>query len=261
MVGAVGFEPTAPCSQSRCATGLRYAPFTGVTLPWTPHPVKRPSQRRRARSCAVSRESRGLSRWMPGRGVHCIDDRCRGCRCSTWGEPARSAVFRELERGTLRALFERTNRAPWRAAGRAGGRIVSEGSRSRGCIEVTSRIACDPGQAIRPVDPAAGSRTRTFSLAGIRPVRRERAPVAGASPTCRRSDAAARGRGCFPGCGAEPVRGRFRAGFEELRQRFPTRPPGRTWRPAWAGPRFRMAASPGRLREPFGRPRGREPDG
>ena len=26
MVGAVGFEPTASCSQSMCATRLRYAP-------------------------------------------------------------------------------------------------------------------------------------------------------------------------------------------------------------------------------------------
>ena len=26
-VGAIGFEPTTPCSQSRCATGLRHAPI------------------------------------------------------------------------------------------------------------------------------------------------------------------------------------------------------------------------------------------
>ncbi len=26
MVGATGFEPATPCSQSRCATKLRYAP-------------------------------------------------------------------------------------------------------------------------------------------------------------------------------------------------------------------------------------------
>src|ERR1700683_3627758 len=26
MVGAIGFEPTTPCSRSRCATRLRYAP-------------------------------------------------------------------------------------------------------------------------------------------------------------------------------------------------------------------------------------------
>ena len=26
MVGAIGFEPTTPCSQNRCATRLRYAP-------------------------------------------------------------------------------------------------------------------------------------------------------------------------------------------------------------------------------------------
>ncbi len=29
MVGATGFEPATPCSQSRCATGLRHAP-TGL---------------------------------------------------------------------------------------------------------------------------------------------------------------------------------------------------------------------------------------
>ena len=28
MVGATGFEPATPCSQSRCATKLRYAPRT-----------------------------------------------------------------------------------------------------------------------------------------------------------------------------------------------------------------------------------------
>ena len=26
MVGAIGFEPTTPCAQGRCATRLRYAP-------------------------------------------------------------------------------------------------------------------------------------------------------------------------------------------------------------------------------------------
>ena len=35
MVGATGFEPAAPCSQSRCATGLRYAPTVDLhTLPY-----------------------------------------------------------------------------------------------------------------------------------------------------------------------------------------------------------------------------------
>jgi hypothetical protein len=29
MVGAIGFEPTTPCSRSRCATRLRYAPNLG----------------------------------------------------------------------------------------------------------------------------------------------------------------------------------------------------------------------------------------
>src|SRR3972149_1418155 len=29
MVGARGFEPPTPCSQSRCATRLRYAPIYG----------------------------------------------------------------------------------------------------------------------------------------------------------------------------------------------------------------------------------------
>ena len=26
LVGAIGFEPTTPCAQGRCATRLRYAP-------------------------------------------------------------------------------------------------------------------------------------------------------------------------------------------------------------------------------------------
>ncbi len=33
MVGAEGFEPPTPCSQSRCATRLRHAPITGITHP------------------------------------------------------------------------------------------------------------------------------------------------------------------------------------------------------------------------------------
>ena len=32
MVGARGFEPPTPCSQSRCATGLRHTPFTNRIL-------------------------------------------------------------------------------------------------------------------------------------------------------------------------------------------------------------------------------------
>jgi hypothetical protein len=28
VVGVQGFEPWTPCSQSRCATGLRYTPIT-----------------------------------------------------------------------------------------------------------------------------------------------------------------------------------------------------------------------------------------
>ena len=30
MVGAIGFEPTTPCSRSKCATRLRYAPTSIV---------------------------------------------------------------------------------------------------------------------------------------------------------------------------------------------------------------------------------------
>src|SRR5574341_348659 len=32
VVGAIGFEPTTPCSRSKCATRLRYAP-TSITPP------------------------------------------------------------------------------------------------------------------------------------------------------------------------------------------------------------------------------------
>jgi hypothetical protein len=31
FVGAPGFEPGAPCSQSKCATGLRYAPIFNLS--------------------------------------------------------------------------------------------------------------------------------------------------------------------------------------------------------------------------------------
>lgn len=34
MVGAEGFEPPTLCSQSRCATGLRYAPNTWKASVW-----------------------------------------------------------------------------------------------------------------------------------------------------------------------------------------------------------------------------------
>ncbi len=33
VVGAIGFEPTTPCSQSRCATRLRHAPTLGQHTP------------------------------------------------------------------------------------------------------------------------------------------------------------------------------------------------------------------------------------
>jgi hypothetical protein len=32
MVGVAGFEPAAPCSQSRCATGLRHTPTLEPTF-------------------------------------------------------------------------------------------------------------------------------------------------------------------------------------------------------------------------------------
>jgi hypothetical protein len=35
LVGAIGFEPTTPCAQGRCATRLRYAP-TFNELPLVP---------------------------------------------------------------------------------------------------------------------------------------------------------------------------------------------------------------------------------
>ena len=38
FVGAPGFEPGTPCSQSRCATGLRYAPkIVPVFFGWRMH--------------------------------------------------------------------------------------------------------------------------------------------------------------------------------------------------------------------------------
>src|ERR1700694_4215438 len=32
LVGAIGFEPTTPCAQGRCATSLRYAPTSTARL-------------------------------------------------------------------------------------------------------------------------------------------------------------------------------------------------------------------------------------
>ncbi len=32
MVGATGFEPAAPWSQTRCATKLRHAPFNSIII-------------------------------------------------------------------------------------------------------------------------------------------------------------------------------------------------------------------------------------
>ena len=32
QVGAIGFEPTTPCAQGRCATRLRYAPTVKNSL-------------------------------------------------------------------------------------------------------------------------------------------------------------------------------------------------------------------------------------
>ena len=32
MVGAIGFEPTTPCSQSRCSTGLSHAPTLMLSI-------------------------------------------------------------------------------------------------------------------------------------------------------------------------------------------------------------------------------------
>ena len=56
MVGVRGFEPPTPCSQSRCATGLRHTPIPGAkqytlrrTAPSTwPAPQQAPSEGHRA---------------------------------------------------------------------------------------------------------------------------------------------------------------------------------------------------------------------
>src|SRR5690606_34110738 len=47
MVGAEGFEPPTPCSQSRCATRLRYAPTRKLAFEcWgVPEPRSRPKLR------------------------------------------------------------------------------------------------------------------------------------------------------------------------------------------------------------------------
>ena len=70
LVGAAGFEPATPCSQSRCATRLRYAPSSP---PRRRHAILTglgPSRQRRAhRSDANATSAAGRS--IPGRhGIH-----------------------------------------------------------------------------------------------------------------------------------------------------------------------------------------------
>ena len=36
MVGATGFEPATSCSQSKCSTGLSYAPLTAAIIAGIP---------------------------------------------------------------------------------------------------------------------------------------------------------------------------------------------------------------------------------
>ena len=63
VVGVRGFEPPAPCSQSRCATGLRHTPFAvgivgqrrkGCQLQWIPAvpPPVRDGARQFGRQCS-----------------------------------------------------------------------------------------------------------------------------------------------------------------------------------------------------------------
>ncbi len=42
LVGAAGFEPATLCSQSRCATGLRYAPPMALDYTLTPKSASKP---------------------------------------------------------------------------------------------------------------------------------------------------------------------------------------------------------------------------
>ncbi len=60
FVGIPGFEPGTPCSQSRCATGLRYIPnifFSGFkTLrSWDPPAARSRARRDALPDCATSR--------------------------------------------------------------------------------------------------------------------------------------------------------------------------------------------------------------
>ena len=67
MVGAEGFEPTTLCSQSRCATRLRYAPMSSsIVTRFLMRPGRKPRvlplTSAKARFCVAPRRLAGLRR-------------------------------------------------------------------------------------------------------------------------------------------------------------------------------------------------------
>ncbi len=94
MVGVEGFEPTTPCSQSRCATRLRYTP-SGTHAR---RRFRKPPRRTLAKSAWPGRREAGTIRTAPGTvNLACLNYRpkvrqkCDGC---AW----RAAVARAMMR-------------------------------------------------------------------------------------------------------------------------------------------------------------------
>src|SRR5215471_5512330 len=55
LVGAAGFEPATPCSQSRCATRLRHAPYRTPRRPAFRYTLRRAAARRAEMSLSGGR--------------------------------------------------------------------------------------------------------------------------------------------------------------------------------------------------------------
>ena len=67
-IGAAGFEPATPCSQSRCATRLRHTPIADQSMPRARTTLHAPGGRYQAApncSAAIQRASDIVSRRVP----------------------------------------------------------------------------------------------------------------------------------------------------------------------------------------------------
>ena len=76
MVGAIGFEPTTPCAQGRCATRLRYAPTLRSSIDSKLLPRTRPQLGICARPARPSRTRRRRPGWRRKPTLRRLDAPC-----------------------------------------------------------------------------------------------------------------------------------------------------------------------------------------